>query len=410
MNNFLKGCGLALLAGLLVVFGFGAGFIANGFRTGVMAQPGDITLSDDPPSTAGRPSNFDIFYEALGLLRAEFYGELPEGQQVPYAAIRGVLTRLNDPNTILVEPVEHEREREQFQGEFGGIGAQVTSNEQGQIVIVAPIPDTPASRAELRANDIILEADGTLLQGMPVDEAVNLIRGPVGTEVELLISRPLEDGSSDEFTVTLVRDTIPDITVEYTLLEGTDIGYIAMSFFSARTTEELRAAIEDLEAQGAEKYILDLRNNPGGLLDAAIGTSSLFVGDGVLAYQQRNDGSRQPLEAEGNAILSDAPMVVLINEGPASASEILAGALQAYDRATLIGSKSYGKGTVQIPYTLSDGSSLHVTVAHWLTPDEIDLSSEGLTPEIEVIPTEEERAAGMDPVLERAIEFLEEAN
>jgi carboxyl-terminal processing protease len=246
--------------------------------------------------------------------------------------------------------------------------------------------------------------DGTVIQGMPVDQAVELIRGPVGTEVTLLIQRASEDES---FTVTLTRETIPDITVDFTMVEGTEIGYIGMRFFSARTPEELNNAITELRGQGATKFILDLRHNPGGLLDAALATSSTFIGDGVIAFKQYNDGTREPLEARGNPLAPDEPMVVLIDEGSASASEILAGALQSYDRARLVGTTSYGKGTVQIPYTLSDGSSLHVTVAHWLTPDGTDLSSEGLTPDEVVETTEAQIQAGEDPVYARAIELLE---
>ncbi|MDQ4077046.1 MAG: S41 family peptidase [Chloroflexota bacterium] len=405
MKVFLKGCIASVLIGALLIFFFGAGFVAHGVFSGAMNRTAETASVEEISAVATPPDNFNVFYEALGMLRNEFYGELPEGQQVPYAAIRGVLARLEDPNTVLVEPVAHEREREQFQGEFGGIGAQVSMNEEGQIVIVSPIPDTPASSAGLRPNDVILEVDGTILTDMSLEEAVELIRGPVGTEVTLLIQRPDED---DSFSVTLTRDKIPDITVNYAMVEGTDIGYIHMSFFSARTTEELRAAIESLREEGARKFALDLRNNPGGLLDAAISTSSLFIGEGVIAYQQRNDGSRGELTVEGRPILPEVPLVVLINEGTASASEILAGALQAYERATLVGTTSFGKGTVQIPYTLSDGSSLHVTVAHWLTPDGIDLSREGLMPGVYVETTEEQRQAGVDPVYEKAIELLEE--
>lgn len=396
---------------MLVVVFFVAGFLIGGYRMGSVVASSFATAPEGAASIAAPPDNFNVFFEAMGLMRNEFYGELPEEQGVNYAAIRGVLARLSDPNTLLVEPAAHEREREQFQGEFGGIGAQVGTNEEGQLVIVAPIDDTPAARADLRANDIILEADGTVLTGMTVNEAIELIRGPVGTEITLLILRP-SDGASEEntFTITLTREKIPDPTVEHRMVEDSTIGYIRVGFFSARTTEELKGAIEELQAEGATAFILDLRNNPGGLLDAAIGTSSLFIGDGIIAYQQFNDGSRKELTARGTAIARDEPMLVLVNEGSASASEILAGALQAADRAELVGSKSYGKGTVQIPYTLQDGSSLHVTIAHWLTPDGVDLSSEGLTPETIVEFTEEDAAAGVDPVLERAIELLKERN
>ncbi|MBA3530732.1 MAG: S41 family peptidase [Ardenticatenales bacterium] len=406
MQNFIRGCLTALAVGVIVIVFFAVGFLGNAYRSGAVT-PAYATRAEGLDSIAAPPANFDVFFETLGLLNQDFYGDLPEGEEVPYAAIRGVLSQLNDPNTIFVEPVAHEREQEQFQGEFGGIGAQVELNEEGQVVIVAPIADTPADRADLRPNDIILEANETVLTGMTINEAVEFIRGPVGTEVTLLIQRPDEEES---FSLTLVREKIPDPTVHSTMVEGTNIGYIRMSFFSARTTEELRTALTDLKAEGAEKFILDLRNNPGGLLDSAIGTASLFIGDGVIAYQQRNDGTRQALEARGDPIAPDEPLLVLINEGSASASEILAGALQAEGRATLVGSKSYGKGTVQIPFTLSDGSSLHVTIAHWLTPDGIDLSSEGLTPEEAIEITEEQQAAGQDPVFERAIELLKETN
>lgn len=409
MQSFLRGCLATVVLGVLVVGFFLAGFLGASLfsspfdwnRDAATAQAGS---SDGSTTASAAPTDFEVFDEAMGVLRREFYGELPQGQQVPYSAIRGVVGRLSDPNTVFVEPELHQRETEQFQGEFGGIGAQVNANEEGFLVIVSPIVDTPAARAGLQPDDIILEVDGTVVQGMPVDQAVELIRGPVGTEVTLLIQRA---GEEESFSVTLTRETIPDITVDFVMVEGTEIGYIGMRFFSARTPTELENAITELRGQGATRFILDLRHNPGGLLDAALATSSTFIGDGVIAFKQFNDGRREPLEARGNPLAPDEPLVVLIDEGSASASEILAGALQSYDRAMLVGTTSYGKGTVQIPYTLSDGSSLHVTVAHWLTPDGTDLSSEGLTPDEVVETTEAQIQAGEDPVYDRAIELLE---
>ena len=401
MRTMVEGLVTLVVALALTLLCFAGGMLAqlaaSGRMPGAAAPSGDAALSEPP-------ANFTVFYETLGYLRSEFYGETPEGAQLPYAAIRGVLARLSDGNTTFVEPEAHEREREQFQGEFGGIGAQIQLDEEGRLVIVAPIADTPAARAGLQPNDIIETVDGTALLGLTVDESRDLIRGPLGSEVTLGILR----GEDERFTLTLTREKIPDPTVFHRMVEGTEIGYIQMTFFSARTADELRAAIADLQAQGATRYIVDLRNNPGGLLSAAIDSTSLFVGEGVVAYQQRRDGSRQEERATGEPILPDAPLVVLINEGSASASEIMAGALNSYERATLVGSTSYGKGTVQIPYTLSDGSSLHVTVAHWLTPNGTDLSSEGLTPDLPVEPTEEQLAAGVDAVYERAVALLQE--
>ncbi|HYN89427.1 MAG TPA: S41 family peptidase, partial [Ardenticatenaceae bacterium] len=211
----------------------------------------------------------------------------------------------------------------------------------------------------------------------------------------------------ETFTITLVRETIPDPTVEHSLVEDTDVGYIRMSFFSERTPDELRAAIADLREQGATRLVLDLRNNPGGLLESAIATTSQFLEGGIIAYQQAKDGSRQELEARPGGVALDIPLVLLVNEGSASASEILAGAMQDTGRAQLVGHETFGKGSVQIPFTLSDGSSLHVTVAHWLTPNGTDLSEGGLTPDVWVDLSEEDRQAGRDPQLERALELIQ---
>ncbi len=393
---------VALLVILFTTVSFVAGFVAHAY---VATANVSLPIGDRAGNNGLRPENFDIFWEAWEILKREFYGELPEGQEVTYAAIRGVLAALGDPNTILVEPVERELEQDQFRGEFGGIGAFVTMNEQGQLVIVSPIDDTPAARAGLQADDIILEVDGQPLTGKDLNEAVSLIRGPVGTQVTLTILRPGED---EPFTVTLTRERIPTPTVEYRLIEGTDIGYMRLSFFSERTPQEVDQAIEALEEEGATQLILDLRNNPGGLLDSAIEVASDFLEPGtVVAYQQFKDGSRETHTALRGDRVVEWPMAVLVNDGSASASEIVAGAIQAHGRGVLIGRQTFGKGTVQIPYELSDGSSLHVTVAHWLTPDENDLSEEGLVPDIWVDLEEEDQIFVDDAQLRRAIEYLQ---
>ncbi len=405
MENFLRGFAAVVFSLALALLCFAAGFITNVYgpqtgQGGVFASDstGEITAPAEPPA------NWTLFGEALGWMEREFYGELPQDDQtMSWAAIRGVLNRLSDRNTILVEPVAADREQELFEGEFGGIGAQVNVNEAGFLEIIAPIDNTPAARADLRAGDVIIKVGEIEIVDMTTDEAVQLIRGPVGTEVVLTVVR-----GEEEFELTLVREKIPDPTIAAAMIEESDIGYIRMIFFSERTPGELTEAITELRGQGATKFVLDLRNNPGGLLESAIQTTSTFIGEGVVAYQQFNDGTRETLETRGNPLAPDEPMVVLINEGSASASEILAGALQAYERATLVGTQSYGKGTVQIPYQLSDGSSLHVTIAHWLTPTEVDLSSEGLTPDRLVAITEEDRQAGVDPQLDEAIKILNE--
>lgn len=405
MRSVAKGCVMAVLTATMTLIAFVAGFATNSFYSSYTAPASAALGRTDSTGETAAPANFSVFWEAWDLLRKEFYGELPQGQAVTYAAIRGVLETLDDPNTILVEPVQHAREKEEFSGEFGGIGAYVALNEEGQLVIVAPIDDTPAARAGLRADDIILKVDGKDISGLSQDEAVNLIRGPVGTEVTLEILRL---GENEPFTLTLTREKIPDPTVQHQMVENTDVGYIRVSFFSARTPDELRDAITELENSGAKKLILDLRNNPGGLLDSAVASASLFLDEGIVAFQQGKDGTRSEERVRPGGIALDIPMVVLVNEGSASASEIVAGALQSHGRARLVGRQTFGKGTVQIPFTLSDGSSLHVTVAHWLTPDGVDLSEGGLAPDIWVDITEEDLAAGRDPQFERSLELINE--
>lgn len=396
---------IALLMALLTGIAFLAGFVAHAY---VATAGVSLPLGSRSPATNNplRPDNFDVFWEAWDILKKEFYGPLPEGKEVTYAAIRGVLAALDDPNTVLVEPTERELEEDQFRGEFGGIGAYVTMNEQGELVIVSPIDGTPAARAGLQPDDIILEVDGQPITGMDLNEAVSLIRGPVGTQVTLTILRP---GQEEPFTITLTRERIPTPTVEHRMIEGTEIGYVRLSFFSERTPDELDQALDELKEAGAKQLILDLRNNPGGLLDSAIEVSSDFLAPGtVVAYQQFKDGSRETHVARRGGKATDIPLVVLVNDGSASASEIVAGAIQDHKRGILIGRQTFGKGTVQVAYALSDGASLHVTVAHWLTPNGRDLSEEGLVPDIWVDLEEDDVLFVDDAQLRRAIDYFQQ--
>lgn len=396
LSRFLKSCFMAFLAMSIVSVAFLAGFVTQRV-TSPAASAAQTTASGNPTSP-----DFGVFWEAWRILEKEFYGTLPTGKQVTYDAIRGALATLGDPNTILVEPVQHEFEKDEFQGEFGGIGAYVSTSEQGRVVIVSPIDDTPAARAGLQAGDIILQVNGEDVTGIGQDQAILLIRGPVGSTVTLLVAR---DGEPDPLTFTLTREKIETPTVEQRILQDS-IGYLRISFFSARTPKELDRALDKLHDAGAANIVLDLRSNPGGLVDSATAAGSQFIAGGVIAYEQEKDGTRRPFKSQRGGKATGTPLVVLINEGTASAAEIVAGALQDLGRAQLIGAhQSFGKGSVQIPFDLSDGSSLHVTVAHWLTPNGTDLNEQGLTPDIWVTPAEDHQS---DPELDRAIKFFEE--
>lgn len=407
MDRIAKLLTVVLVSAMLMSVAFISGFVAHGYMNAEGNPLATLSTSGttaSQPATDTHPDNFDIFWEAWNILTREFYGDLPQGKQVTYAAIRGVLATLDDPNTILVEPQTHKRQEEQLEGEYGGIGAFVSTNDAGDIIIVSPIDDTPASRAGLQADDVILEVDGESIAGMDLTEAVELIKGPVGTEVTLTILRA---GEEEPREITLTRERIPDPTVDHRMIEGTSVGYIRISFFSARTPDELATAINDLNEQGMEQLILDLRSNPGGLLDSAIKVASEFIGDGVIAYQQMSNGDRKELTARRGGAALDIPLVVLVNDGSASASEIVAGAIQDRGRGTLIGRQTFGKGTVQIPFELSDGASLHVTIAHWLTPDETDINEGGLEPDIWVELEEGDQQFVDDSQIDRAVEYLQ---
>lgn len=408
MDRVAKILTVVLISAMLMSVAFISGFVTHGYMNASGNPLATLATSDTTTTQSTndtRPGNFDVFWEAWDILKREFYGDLPQGKQVTYAAIRGVLSTLGDPNTILVEPQAHELQEEQLEGEYGGIGAFVTTNDAGEIVIVSPIDDTPASRAGLQADDVILEVDGESITGMDLNEAVDLIKGPVGTEVTLTILRAGEEEPRD---ITLTREKIPDPTVDHRMIEGTNVGYIRVSFFSARTPDELTTALDELRDQGMQGLILDLRSNPGGLLDSAVKVTSEFIGDGVIAYQQTSDGERKELTAQRGGTALDIPLVVLVNDGSASASEIVAGAIQDRGRGTLIGRQTFGKGTVQIPFELSDGASLHVTIAHWLTPDETDINEGGLEPDIWVELEEDDQQFVDDSQIDRAVEYLQD--
>jgi len=355
-------------------------------------------------STGDEPAGFSVFWEAWHQVETYFYGDLPDAQHLAWGAIRGALASLNDAHTIFLEPQTRTKEKEDLSGRFGGIGAQVSKAEDGSILL-DPMPDLPAARAGIQKGDIVVAVDGkALAPEATVEEAVALIRGPVGSTVALTLRRA---GQPEPLVVQIKREEIPSPSVEWRMLEGTEgAGYVRIALFSDRTGSELKKALADLKAQGMVRLVLDLRGNGGGLLNASIDVASEFLGDGVVAYQLSKGAQPQELAAKRGGAYLEGPLVVIVDGGTASASEIVAGALQDHGRARLIGEKSYGKGSVQSVVDLSDGSSVHVTSAQWETPNRHQISGQGLTPDLEVAITDDDRAQGRDPQLERAIEAL----
>ncbi len=379
-----------LMLVVLAISAFAAGFFAND----LLAMRNAAAYSDD----------LSVFWEAWRLVEDNFIGELPGAQARTYGAIRGSLELLEDPYTVFVEPAARDAERDSLRGSFGGIGAYITRPEDGGDVLLEPIPGNPAEAAGMLAGDVLLAVDGTAVTPeMTVEDIVDMIKGEKGTTVVLTVRHP---DSTDPVDLTIVRDDILIPSVSYRLLEEAPIGYIQLTRFSGESANEVAAAIEDLQSQGAQSLVLDLRHNGGGLLNAAVDIADLFLDDGVVLYQQSRDEGERIFSATAEALAPDTPLVILVDGGTASASEILAGALQDRERATLIGSKTFGKGSVQLVYELSDGSSVHVTSARWFTPNRNQIDGQGLTPDIEVEVTQEAIDNGRDEILARAIAYL----
>jgi carboxyl-terminal processing protease len=380
---------------LLASSAFVAGYFTNDF---VELRSGGTLVQD--------PSDFDIFWEAWRLVENKFIGDLPAPKEMAYSALRGAMASLSDPYTVFVEPVVRTQEREQLQGRFGGIGAYLSRPEDGGDIFLDPIPGNPAEIAGILSGDLLIAVDGvTITADMTIAQVVELVKGEVGTKVTLTIRHPDAD---EEVEIEIERGDILIPSVSYRMLaEDETIGYIQLTRFSGESSNEIRAAITDLTEQGADKLVLDLRNNGGGLLDAAIDVADHFVTDGPLLYQRSKDEGEREYEANAETIAPDMPLVVLVNGGSASASEILAGALQDRGRAVLIGQQTFGKGSVQLVYDLSDGSSVHVTSARWFTPDRHQIDQQGLTPDFVVEITQEAIDNGRDEILNRAITYLQ---
>ncbi len=320
-------------------------------------------------------------------------------------AIDGLVDVYGDPYTTYFPPVEAGRFEDDVSGEFSGVGMEVGIRD-GLITIIAPLPETPAAGAGLLAGDVIVRIDDISTEDMRIDEAVSMIRGEKGTTVELTIFR---EGAVEFQTIPVVRDTIEIPTVKTSIEDG--VFYIALYSFNAISEEKMKDALTEYIASDTGKLIVDVRGNPGGFLQSAVSVASYFLPSGKVVVSQESGVEREEKLFRSRSRLQTSPFnkenfVILIDKGSASASEILAGALQDHNSATLIGSQSFGKGSVQQLIGLDDGSSLKVTVARWLTPNGTSISDGGLTPNIVISRTAQQHLAEEDPQLEAAIKFL----
>ena len=345
---------------------------------------------------------FNVFWEAWQILEREFYYEIPSVEERTHGAIRGLAASFGDPFTFFLPPDIAEMVRENSSGVFGGIGAYLQMNDYGQVVL-SPFPDSPAAQAGIVQGDIVLAVDGGSVEGMSQTEVALLIRGDVGTPVVLTIYRP---STRETIDVEIIRQQIEVPTVESEMLEG-DIAYVHLLEFNARAAGRLRAELEELLAQEPRALILDLRGNPGGYLDQAVEVADLFLPDGVVVIQRAVNDDDVVYRSEDGDLAEDIPLVVLIDNASASASEIVAGAIRDRGRGVLIGQTSYGKGSMQRVHTLQDGSELRVTYGAWYTPNDQAIQGVGVEPDIPV-EMPEEPATDEDPILDAALEYLNE--
>ncbi|MEO8286729.1 MAG: S41 family peptidase [Chloroflexota bacterium] len=463
---------LTVLLVLLVAFGaYGLGF-ATPYLTG--QTKGASAITQDPNATPGSTANnsgqggsdlqkptlpageqdinkqFDSFWNTMKVVNDEFYYQPADRQKMIYGAAKGLMQSLGDDFSAFLTPEENQVVQSSMAGNFDGVGMYIERRDNLP-TIVAPIPNTPAERAGVRAKDVILAVDGRDVTKMSTDQVASLVRGTAGTKVRITFLRP---GQNEPFDVELTREKIEVPAVTFKMLPD-GIAHIEVSIFGEKTTHELDAALQQAQDQKARGIILDLRNNGGGLVTSALEMLGRFLPENEIAFYEshKSDGSddrAQRVISNGPKLL-DIPLVVLINGGSASASELTAGALQDYGRAKLIGEQSFGKGSEQHVYTWDDGSSARVTFAHWLTPKKRDINPKrtptpgpntpvalptftptpattqvpaaatataeaqplipslmdrGLTPDIVVVRTEKDYTDEKDPQLDRAAEYL----
>ena len=412
MNKAVKLAFGTLFGIILLTSAFSAGLLVGHYvpATGDLPVIRDLLPVTAPPveetQQTATPDEletlFTPFWEAWNIVHEMYVDQPVDDLTLMRGAIRGMMDAVGDKQTFYMDPLVYESATSELAGEYEGIGAYVDT-EGEYLTIISPIEGSPAQAAGLKPGDQIIAIDGVDMTGSTPEEARQKVLGPAGTQVTLTVAR---EGEAEplEFIITRAKITIDSVTGK--MLEN-DIAYIDVNSFGEKTTGELQAVLDELLAQNPRGVIIDLRYNPGGYLHTSVEVASQFIDEGVILYEQYGDGNRDVYDALGNGRATDLPIVVLVNEGSASAAEILAGALQDYERAPLIGVQTYGKGSVQQWIPLSgDQGAARVTVARWLTPDERQIDGIGLTPDYIIELTDEDLANGLDPQLDKAIEVL----
>jgi len=385
---------------LLMVASFGAGLVVG-------EETVRKSYLEGGDSVKKEGVDLGIAWEAWEKLHDKYVGDLPANESMVYGMTRGLVGALDDPYTIFMEPDKSKQFKENLKGSFEGIGAEI-GMRQDILTIVSPLEGMPAEKAGLKPGDKVLKIDDKESQGLDLDEAVSEIRGEKGTDVKLTV---ISEGDSAPREVDITRGSIDVKSVKWEMKEN-NIAYIRLASFSEDTVKEFARVSREIKESKAEKIILDVRGNPGGYLGTAVDIGGFFLPMGSLVVREDFGGKKPAVNYTTNSqpVFEGYPAVVLINRGSASASEILAGALNELMGAKLVGEKTYGKGSVQEFLTLSDGSTLKITVAEWLTPKGKVINKEGISPEHEVFFSPEDLADNNDVQLSKAMEIAREMN
>lgn len=401
-NNFASRWAIgAMIAGVVLFFG---GFFIGTYNSNQFAG---ASVTNAQSLTASTTADFAPFWRAWTLLNEKFVtaGEGPTDQEKVWGAIQGLASAYGDPYTTFFPPEESKIFNEEISGSFEGVGMEVGIKD-GFLTVIAPLKGNPAEKAGIKTGDVLVKINATSTQGLSTEEAIKMIRGPKGTPVNVTVARK---GEKEPLEIEIIRDTIEIPTVETKTTDG--IFIITVYSFSAQSADLFRQALREFVYSGSEKLIVDLRNNPGGYLDAAVDMASWFlpVGKTIVTEDFGTNSTQKPdvHRSRGyNIFPTGLKMAVLVNGGSASASEILAGALQDYKIATIVGEKTFGKGSVQQLIPVTKETSLKVTIARWLTPNGHSISKVGLTPDVIVPITAKDVEAKRDPQMEKALEIL----
>ncbi|MCC6166981.1 MAG: S41 family peptidase [Caldilineaceae bacterium] len=410
MNRWVKVLVVLVVIALVGMTSLGAGVLIGSSGVGSALWRG---------GSGEEPEQFGVFWQAWDIVQKNFVDrDALDPTAMTYGAIRGMVTALGDEgHTAFLTPEERERQQSDLSGTFSGIGAQLGVRDQLP-VIVAPFDGSPADQAGVKAGDIIIKVDGQDVTTLPLNEIVALIRGPEGTDVTLSLLRPDENRSLE---VTITRGEIKVPAASWAMIPGTQVALIRLSQFSANALPDVVRSVSEAKESGAASLIVDVRNNPGGLLEQAISVTSQFLKDGNVLLEEDAQGQRKAYAVESGGVATDLPLVVLINPGSASSAEIFAGAIQDHERGKLVGETTFGTGTVLQPYILEDGSALLLGTRQWLTPNGRLIRKQGISPDVAVeLPIEadlltpeeiegmtpEELSASADTQMLKALELL----